>query len=199
MTPPEPAGWSLTEDDRDLLHSLAYALRRLTDLAVTGADLIAIGEALQAVEILLEGGRPEVDVGLDIGYRAGDAGFSEGVFAGFRINARVVVLDVTRTTGASDIGSDSSTTRYAVLRPRGRFDEEGVQRWSNELDAILASGEPRCWRSATMFEDRQLPKDAVSGVLGTSARSRADPGEVIDRLRNASAANLTQRWQLEKT
>jgi len=140
VTPDEPAGWSLTEDDRDLLHSLAYALRRLTDLAVTGADLIAIGEALQAVEILLEGGSPEVDVGLDIGYRAGDAGFSEGVFAGFRINGEEIVLDVTRASYSSDLGSDHSTTRYAVLRPRGRFDEEGVQRWTAELDSILASG-----------------------------------------------------------
>jgi hypothetical protein len=143
VTGPEPVGWTLTENDQDLLHHLAYALRSFTDFAETGQDLIAIGEAVQAIELLLEGQLPEVIIGLDIGYRAGDANAAEGFFSGFRIDQHEIILDVTRTTYSSDIGSDWETERYAVLRPRGRFPEDGVHRWTDELEAVLASGNPK--------------------------------------------------------
>ena len=143
MTHAQPVGWTLTENDQDLLHHLAYALRRFTAFAEAGQDLIAIGEAIQAVELLLEGQLPEVIIGLDIGYRAGDAETAEGFFTGFRIDQHEIVLDVTRTTYSGDIGSDWGTERYAVLRPRGGFPEDGVQRWTDALEAVLASGEPK--------------------------------------------------------
>jgi hypothetical protein len=143
VTHAQPVGWTLTENDQDLLHHLAYALRRFTAFAEAGQDLIAIGEAIQAVELLLEGQLPEVIIGLDIGYRAGDAETAEGFFTGFRIDQHEIVLDVTRTTYSSDTGSDWGTERYAVLRPRGGFPEDGVQRWTDALGAVLASGTPK--------------------------------------------------------
>jgi hypothetical protein len=143
VTGPEPVGWTLTENDQDLLPHLAYALRRFTAFAETGQDLIAIGEAIEAIERLLDGKLPEVIIGLDIGYRAGDAETAEGFFTGVRIDQHEIVLNVTRTTYSSDTGSDWGTERYAVLRPRGRFPEDGVHRWTYALEAVLASGDPK--------------------------------------------------------
>ena len=143
MTDPEPVGWTLTENDQGLLYHLAYALRRFTAFAEAGQDLIAIGEAIQAIELLLEGQLPEVIIRLDIGYRAGDADAAEGFFTGFRVDKHEIILDVTRTTYSSGIGSDWGTERCAVLRPRGGFPEEGVHRWTDALEAVLASGNPK--------------------------------------------------------
>lgn len=135
-----PPQWSLCQKDHELLRLLAEVLWRLRTLARRGHDLIAIGEALQAIECLREGEgeEVEVDVGFEIGFRRGDRAFEEGLFVCFRINDEEIILDELHTTYSSDEGSDHFTVAHARLSPHGRFDESGVNKWLEAFRWMVA-------------------------------------------------------------
>ena len=141
--PTNPASWSLGDDDRELLNRLTEAIRSLVDLTQSGRDLIGVGEALDAIECLLEGSDIEVNVGLDTGFRRGDKNFEEGLFICFRINCDEIVLDELHTSYTAEIGGDHFTVTYAHLDPQGKFDEDGVQRWLDQFSVILAEEDAR--------------------------------------------------------
>lgn len=128
--------WNLSDDKRALLNDLARAIRNVAPLARSGSDLIALGEAWDAIEVILEGETVEVNVGLTVGFRRGDQNFEEGLFACFRINDEEIVLEELNTRYEPGIGSDHSTTKYAILNPEGRFDADGACRWLKQLNEI---------------------------------------------------------------
>ena len=103
-------GWSLRDEDHGLLSRIAEALGRLTPLARCGSDLIALGEAWDGIEQILQGRAVEVNVGLSIGFRR-DHDFEEALFMCFRINNEEVILDELNTTYSSDVGSDHLPAR----------------------------------------------------------------------------------------
>jgi len=129
--------WELDSEDRDRLTRLDSKLWQLTGLARSGGDLVALGEALNAIECLLRGDPIEINVGLMIGFRRGDADFEEGLFACFRINEEEVELWELNTTYSKDIGSDRSSRVFTVLRPQESFDAAGFEDWLDLLNEIL--------------------------------------------------------------
>jgi hypothetical protein len=126
-------GWSLRDEDHGLLSRIAQALRCLAPLARHGNDLIALGEAWDAIEQIIGGRTVDVNVGLSIGFRRGDRDeeglFEEGLFMCFRINNEEIILDELNTSYSSDTGSDHFTRVYASRGPDRSFDDVGVEEW----------------------------------------------------------------------
>ena len=134
---PEPSdGWTLTDRDRRILAVLGEAVRGLVRLARSGRDLIALGEAWDAIERIRGGETIDVNVGISVGFRRGDKDFEERRFVCLRINDEEIVLDELNATYSSDMGSDHHTDGYAVLRPGGGYDEIDVSRWIRLLDEM---------------------------------------------------------------
>lgn len=131
-------GWTLTEDDRAILTDIAGALKSLADRASAGADLIGLGEALVAIDQILEGSEVDVNVSLSLGFRSGDKDFKEGLFVGCRINGEEIVLDELNTSYASDYGSDRSSVTHAELNCSGYFSGFEVQCWLLKLRQVMA-------------------------------------------------------------
>jgi hypothetical protein len=129
-------GWLLRREDYALLTRLAVALGRLSPLARRGNDLMALGEAWDAVEQIIDGQTIDVNVGLSVGFRRGDREFNEGLFMCFRINDEEIILDELNTTYSIDVGSDHCTRGYATLGPSGGFDEVGVEEWLAKLEEV---------------------------------------------------------------
>ena len=129
-------GWSLQDEDRWLLERLNKALCDLVPLARTGQDLIGIGEAVDGIECLLEGGNIEISVGLDVGFRRGTGSDEGGLFVCFHISEDEIILNELHTTYSSDIGSDHFNNGYATLDPNGHFDGDGIERWLEQLDEV---------------------------------------------------------------
>ena len=134
----DPHGSSLHVEDRHCLERLCEAVRGLVSLGKTGQDIIAIGEAVDAIECLMEGRNVDVDVGLETGFRRGDDSFEEGLFVCFRINEAEIVLDELHTTYSSDVGSDHFTVGYTGRSSDSRFDIDGVERWLEQLREVQA-------------------------------------------------------------
>jgi hypothetical protein len=129
-------GWTLGEDDRALLRQLITILRRLLPLARSNGALIALGEALEAIERVRDGAGIEEPVALSMGVEDGDEDFNEGRFVRLRIAPDGIVLDKLSTTYTAEIGLDEVTTGYAVLTPSGGFDSAGVAAWIAELNDL---------------------------------------------------------------
>ena len=103
-----------------------------------GNDLIALGEACGAIENILESKVVDVDVGLTVGFRRGNADFEEGVFNCIRVNSDQIVLEELNTTYSSDVGSDHFTKFYASLEPGGGYDEAEIGDWISKLEELCA-------------------------------------------------------------
>jgi hypothetical protein len=78
--------WGLDEEAIELLGNLVVAIHTLKSLAITGNDLIGLGEAIEAIDSIIEGDEIEVNVGLSVGFRVRDGDFEEGIFMCLRIN-----------------------------------------------------------------------------------------------------------------
>jgi hypothetical protein len=122
--------------DIELLERLAEAVRSFAPFAQTGNDLIAVGEACDALEKLLESEAADVKVGLTFGIRRGDPGVEEGHSVSIRIDGDETILDETNTTFSSDSGSDHNTIVCASLEPGGGFDESAVGDWISKVEAL---------------------------------------------------------------
>jgi hypothetical protein len=115
----------------------------LIHLAKTGDDLIALGEALDAIERVLQEEAIEVNVGLSVGFRRGDEDLEEGLFVCFRINWEEIILGELNTTYSRAVGSDRYSRAYAELRPGERFDEVGFEDWLTLLEEVLTDDDAR--------------------------------------------------------
>jgi hypothetical protein len=129
-------GWSLGEDDSALLRQLITVLRRLLPLARSNVGLIALGEALEAIEKVRGGAGIEKPVALSVAVQDGTDEFNEGRFVRLRIARDGIVLDKLSTTFTAEIGLDEVTTGYAVLKPSGGFDSAGVAAWIAEVNDL---------------------------------------------------------------
>jgi hypothetical protein len=132
----EESPCSTEDEDIELLERLAKAVRSLAPFAQTGHDLIAVGEACDAIEKFLESEAVDVNVGLTFGIRRGDPGFDEGHYVRIRINACEIILDEMNSTCSSDSRSDHNMTFCAFLEPGGGFDEYGVGDWISKVEAL---------------------------------------------------------------
>src|SRR3546814_13255427 len=81
-----PADWIRDRKERWILDDLRGVLHSLAPLAKSGSDLIAVGEAWEAIELILEGEEFNVHVGVSVRVRRGDATFSEGRFMCFGLD-----------------------------------------------------------------------------------------------------------------
>jgi hypothetical protein len=133
-------GWLVREEDHGLLMRIGQALKSLAPLTRCGDDLIALGEAWDAIESIMNDCTINVDIGLSIGFRRafrrGAIECEEGLFMCFRINDDEIVLDELNTAYSSDLGSDHSTTVYAALRPDAGLDAVGVEAWLGKLEEV---------------------------------------------------------------
>jgi hypothetical protein len=139
---PKDEGWSLGDDDLAQLDRLIAELRSLLPLARSNAGLIALGEALEAIEKVRDGARVAEGAVLLLGVHEGDDEYNEGWYVRMRIAADGIVLDKLSTTYAVEIGSDQYATPFTVLEPGGRFDAAGVDAWLAELNDM------RRWEAA---------------------------------------------------
>jgi hypothetical protein len=130
-------GWNVGDQDRGLLIRIAQALRNLSPLAESGNDLIALGEAWNAIERVIDGETIDVNVEVTAGFRRGDREFSEGLFMDLRINEYEIVLDQLNTSYSLGVGGDHFTEKYATLSPGSRFDAHDVERWLEKLAEVL--------------------------------------------------------------
>jgi hypothetical protein len=132
----EEGPWPVRVEDVALLGRVAEAVRALSPLAQRGNDLIAVGEACDALERIRSSTIVDVNVGLTVGIRRGKADcFEEGHFASIRVNAREMILDQMDTTYASGFGADHYTTVCASLEPGGSgLNESGVAEWLSRVD-----------------------------------------------------------------
>lgn len=123
------SGWNLNKADRAQLELLRNEIRALRMMARSGSDLIAVGEAWDAIETILVDEAVEVNVGLTIGFRRGDHIGSEGSFIGIRINYDDILLDELSTAFESGVGSDHNCVQFARLTECGAFDTVGIDSW----------------------------------------------------------------------
>jgi hypothetical protein len=111
-------------------------LPKLAPLARSGENLIALGEAWDAVQKIIDGSEVEINVELSIGFRSGNQDFKEGLFMCFRINNDEIRLDELHTAYSSNVGSDHFANVYAVLEPRGEFNSTGAEEWLAKLEEV---------------------------------------------------------------
>ena len=130
----QPNGWTLQPEDQAAVDRLRDAIFRLASLARTGEDLIAIGEAVDALEKLLTGNEIEVNVRVDVGLRRGDETYEDGFLVCFQISKDGIELSTVATTYSSSVGSDHTSTKYAVLEPTGGSDVFQVDEWLEQLE-----------------------------------------------------------------
>ncbi len=135
--------WDLDDQTVESLERLAAAIHSLKSLAITGNDLIGLGEAIEAIESIIEDYEIEVNVGLSVGFRAGDGDFEDGTFMCLRINADKLNLDELTTTYSRAIGSDHSTIDYVSLTPNSALDQFELNNWLYKLDEIKSFPEAR--------------------------------------------------------
>ena len=143
----------LSDTKRDLLDAIARGLWELPRLARSGGNLIAIGEALEALEALGEGGEIEVAIDLDVGFRRGDRTFQEGQFICFQITEDEIVLNELHTSYTTETGSDWFTETYATLLTHRYFDDEAIHRRLEALDHTLAEGDATLRATRTMSDN----------------------------------------------
>lgn len=140
--------WLLTDGDRALLRQLITDLRRLLPLAKSNAELIALGEVVEAVEKVRDGAGVEAILTLSVGVQDGNDAFSEGWFVRLGISPDAIVLDKLNSTYTVEMGTDRHTTSFAVLKPSGGFDGAGVVAWLTELNEL------RRWSTAELHSER---------------------------------------------
>lgn len=140
--------WSLDDNDRAVLRRLITDLRRLLALARSNDEIIAVGEALEAVEKIRDGGGVEGDLTLSVGVRDGNESFNEGWFVRMGLSPDAIALDKLSTTYTVEMGLDRHITAYAVLKPTGGFDGDGVGQWLSELNEL------RRWSTAEIRSER---------------------------------------------
>ena len=121
-----------------LLDAIACGLWKLPRLARSGDDLIAIGEALGALQAMADGDEIEVAFDLDVGFRRGDRTSEDGLFTCFQITDDEIVLTELHTSYTTETGSDWFTETYAKLLPDRYFADEAIHRWLEALDHTLA-------------------------------------------------------------
>ena len=136
----DPGGsWQLTEDDRGLLDTLRGVVRGLATTASSAYDLIAVGEAWQALDAILDGEPVEVNVELTLGFPrvSDDSGYATDF--SLRVNDEEVRLSQMTTTWDKQIGSDHTGLDHAVMTPAGGFDAYGAEQWLDQFAAIKSS------------------------------------------------------------
>ena len=136
-----PERWKIDEDDLGVLMRLAQKLRALAPLTQSGADLIGLGEALNAIEQIIEG--TPVEVNVYIGFERGDDKLAESLFLGFRVNEEEIVLDELRTRYEASIGGEHFTNVYAARGPHNRFDSCAVEDWIIQLEEVQGSDDAK--------------------------------------------------------
>lgn len=135
--------WDLDEETVELLGRLVAAIHTIKSLAITGKDLIGLGEAIEAIDSIIEGDEIEVNVGLSVGFRVREGDFEEGIFMCLRINEYKLNLDELTTTYSRAVGSDHSTIDYVYLTPNSVLDELELNKWLSKLDEIKSFPEAR--------------------------------------------------------
>jgi hypothetical protein len=140
--------WSLGDNDRVLLRRLITDLRRLAPLAKSNDQLAALGEVVEAVERVRDGGSVEQILTLSVGVQDGNDAFSEGWFVRLGLSPETIVLDKLNTTYTVEMGLTRFTAGYAALKPSGGFDDAGVAAWLAELNEL------RRWSTAELQCER---------------------------------------------
>jgi hypothetical protein len=140
--------WALDDNDRAVLRRLITDLRRLLGLARSNDAIIAVGEALEAVEKVRDGEGVEGDFALLVGVQDGNEAFNEGWFVRLGLAPDAIALDKLSTTYTVENGLDRHITSYAVLKPTGGFDDAGVAQWLSELNEL------RRWSTAEIRSER---------------------------------------------
>ena len=143
----QPA-WSLDDNDLALLRRLITDLRRLLALAKSNAEIMAVGETVEAVERVRDGEGVAEVLTLSVGVQDGNESFSEGWFVRLGLSPDAIVLDKLNTTYSAEMGHDRHTTSYAVLKSSGGFDDAGVLAWLTELNDL------RRWSTAEIHSER---------------------------------------------
>jgi hypothetical protein len=131
-----PEKWKIEGEDLGILIRLAQKLRGLAPLTQSGSDLIGLGEALNAIEQIIEGVPVDVNVHVSLGFRRGDEKFKEGLFVCFRVNDEEIVLDELHTRNEEKIGGDHFTNVYAARGPDGSFNACAVEDWIVQLEEV---------------------------------------------------------------
>jgi nicotinate-nucleotide pyrophosphorylase len=139
--------WSLDDNDRALLRRLITDLRRLLSLAKANSEIMAVGEAVDAVEKVRDGEGLQAVLTLSVGVQDGNETFNEAWFVRLGLRPDAIVLDKLSTTYMAETGHDRHTTSYAVLKPSGGFDEAGITAWLAELNEL------RRWSTAEIHSE----------------------------------------------
>jgi hypothetical protein len=132
---------SLSDNDRALL-------RRLLPLAKSNEELVALGEVVEAVETIRDGGVIEEILTLSVGVQDGNDAFNEGWFIRLGLSRDAIVLDKLNTTYTREMGLERITTSFAALNPGSSLDEAGVAGWLAELNEL------RRWSTAEITCER---------------------------------------------
>jgi hypothetical protein len=132
--------------------SLQELVWRLVPLAQSGNDLIGLGEVLDAISSFNDSAdedddpdadenpkvhEVDINVGLDVGFRAGDENVAEGVFCGVRVSDEGIEFDLTQTFYSRSVGSDHSTNRLAFIRWDGDIEGEPFS-WFRRVEQVLS-------------------------------------------------------------
>jgi hypothetical protein len=116
---------------------------RLVRLARTGEDLIALGEILEVLtgfETDPATCAVEVNVGVEVGFTAGNENFEEGLYYGFRVSDEGIEFDEMRTTYDKSVGSDHESKEHGFLA----WDDSNSQDpsdWFNDIEDVLCREE----------------------------------------------------------
>jgi hypothetical protein len=139
--------WIVRGEDIGHLSRLSDALRGLASKAERGTDLIALGEACDAIEKIIEGQPVDIDVGVSIGFRRGrgkgNDETEEGLFLDCRINNNEVLLTELRTTYWARVGSDHTDDTSASFRPDGSSRTAGFYDWLDLLTEVRECDDAR--------------------------------------------------------
>jgi hypothetical protein len=115
--------------DHRLLDHLTSCVCSLKSITSDASSLIGIDEAIAAFEKLKTGKLADVNIQISCGYRAGDDGFEEGLFACRDVSDEGIALSILNTVYDKNIGSDHSSQHFS-------FDAEGFENWRATLETV---------------------------------------------------------------
>ena len=102
-----------------------------------------LGEAWDALELIMEGDEPDVCVTITIGFRRGEKDFEEGIFCNFYIADDRIRLDIMHTTYTSRVGSDNFTEDFTELSGNTHFDSWKFGEWISKFSDVQSEPEAK--------------------------------------------------------
>jgi hypothetical protein len=140
----EDGRWLLCADDHDLLLELREMIWTWRSKCGSATDLLAVGAAVHAIDLILDGGQPDAQVQISVSNvttAMDDPEDVDGLSVDLEVGDEGIVLSETQFVGTGQGRSrDHHSVRHATLTERGGFDVSAAVSWIEQAEEVVREG-----------------------------------------------------------